>query len=761
MLRTWILAVLVLALPIPAVAAEMLTPPAGPADDRSSVDDLFEGATPDQAQQRAALMSASWGLPEEVFARIQGAMPTDRENIESQLDQLVNPESANVRLPFLDLALGSYGPDAAVERTYNSQDRGASEFGRGWAWSFGSKLTQTGDSLTLREATGGEIVFEPAGERAWVSTTANEKIVLRSNGYLRTSTLEAEAERFSKDGWIVERIDANGHSLRVKRDRQGRPTAIVAANGRTLEIDMDRSGRIVSMTDPAGRKALYTYTDGRLTKTSIHGLETAYAYDADGALTLVTFPDASTLTVRYNQAGMVEEVRVGDIAVQAAFRVDPSQPGRHGAAIVTEDGTTRFQFDEKNGQARIAHADGAQEVRQADLSKGVVMRAAIGKTRTLYQRDDLGRIVQLRATDGIATFTYGPRALRAMNLATNEGDRLQTNYDEAGNLVRIAMENRIVDISYANGLPVEVKINGKTAVRNEYDRNGDLVALHDEKGGTIRIRYDAAGMVTALERVGAALVEIAPTAAAFVPNIRLSRKMPQGVRQDLLAQPEMAFLYGDLASARPSKRASLDTIPGVKFAGPAMLPAPAILAGCASNIFWCQSGYSVKCLGAEIANIAAIVGEPLKYNPETGEYEYDADGWLWNQIQNDLQEAAEKKAQQQLKKMARQEGGGWFRRATRWVGKTARNTWAWTKRNSRMIGKIGFKVGKKFFKLAEVIMLIPKAWECSTGVSDNAAKLCDTDRLCPEYAAPPPIRPAPVPAQDPAPDPSDATFLQP
>lgn len=715
MRRASLLGVLVL-VPVSAIAAESI-----------GVEQLFEGATKEQAQVRAALVDASWDLPEDVLNRIQGVDVTDAEWIEENLQNLVDPENANVRLPFVDLAVGSPGPEATVQRTYNSRYTAASELGAGWSWSFGTKITKLGNDLLLRDRDGSETVFTARGKGEWVSTVLGQRIATKNGGYLRTATNRAEAERFDRDGYLMERIDGDGRKLTVLRDRSGRPQTIVAANGRRLSVEVDNAGRIVEMADPAGRKAIYSYDgQGRLSKTSVNGLETAYAYDAEGQLSQVTFPAGNVLSIDYTPAGWAEELRMGNRAVRASFTTNDRAPNVHGASINVDGATTKYLFDENAGRAEITGEEGT-EVRTLDRKRGVVAGASRGADKSLYQHDELGRLVKMRATDGTLAYTYGPRAVKTMDVALDGGIRTHAEFDDAGNVTRMVEGNRTFEVKYAAGLPVEVRLNGAVLRRSEYAANGDLIAITDENGRTTRIGYDAAGWVTSLERVGAAKIEIAPQPASFLPKIRVTRNLPAGPKAEVLQAPEMQFLYGELSEAKPTKRASLDSIPGTKFAGIGMLPAAGapILAGCNENIFFCGTGYALKCFAVRGINDISPVGTPFEFDPKTGEYKYiGLKEWGLDQLKSlgieRTKDGGFAVAKHILKEGATKGSGFWRKAAAR-----ARQAWA-----------IGKKLGKKLAAPIKIIMLIPTAYQCGKETSAADSPLCTPDRLCLEEMNP-------------------------
>lgn len=615
----WILAVAVAVptlLPTGAFAAQRNAEPATP-----DVLALFPDATAEQAKLRAALVDASWDLPQEVLERIQGVGETNEEHLSAVLPRLVNPSNANVRIPLTDLRIGAPGPSADVRRMYNSRDDSGGNFGTGWSWGFGARLRKTGTDLTLTDDDGGALVFTPAGARVWRFLASGDQILQKGDGYLRTSAAMAEAERYDRNGYLVERIGADGRKVTIRRDTRGTPTAIIAANGRQIRIRSDRQGRITEMVDDAGRKATYEYEGARLVRSSVDGLLTKYEYDEEARLSAVTFPSTSLLTIRYNAADWVEELRLDEQVVRATFSVSASRPDIHGASLQFEGETTRYEFDEAQGTTRIVYPSGMVETRKVDPACGCLSEAEIGGQKATYRYDQLGRLVMVAAPDGTIRMAYGPKALKAIQVRTKQMS-VDATFDAQGNLVRTEGRGLVQEFAYDDGLITRATLNGKVVQTIGYDRFGDPVSFRDLRGRETKVAYDAAGMVKEIQRDGHTKVEIAHQTGRYVPKIRLSIRTGQGTQTTILANPEMAFLYGDLAGETPIRKASLDSIPGVKLASLAGAPIglPVILAAreCGSNTLLCGLGVSANCFGAALLDAVSPVGSPIYFDPETG-----------------------------------------------------------------------------------------------------------------------------------------------
>jgi len=110
--------------------------------------------------------------------------------------------------------------------------------------------------------------------------------------------------RYDAVGNLIERTDANTHTVRYEYDAMNRRTAVVDANGHRTEMSYDLDGRIIATKDANGNITKYEYDSlGRQTKVSTSmGRETQTQYDANGNVTHVTDANAvANLQPKNNQ----------------------------------------------------------------------------------------------------------------------------------------------------------------------------------------------------------------------------------------------------------------------------------------------------------------------------------------------------------------------------------------------------------------------------------------------------------------------------
>lgn len=639
---------------------------------KPTVADLFGGSTPQQANLRAAMSEVTFDLPQDTMMSLPGVAPSDADIASSMLEELVNPANANAWIPFFDLQVASPGPETAVRRIFNTRDPSKGEFGAGFSWSYGESLQKLGDSLIVHDPDGGMREFLAKGSGKWVHPQGGQTIVAKDDGWLRTAPGEGSAERYDKDGRLVEKIDAYGKKTTVKRDERGRIKSIVASNGRTLTFTTDANGRVLSVKDPAGTTMSYAYDgDGRMVSSTKAGLTTDYAYDADGQLVSVVYPLGEELHLDYNQAGWLVSAAIGQEKLTARYTADAQHSDLHGAEVTLDGETTKYEYDDANGSTRIVHSSGNVESRKVDPTCGCLGEAKLNDDPTHFVYDDQGRLLRVVNAAGSMAWEYGPRAPRRY-IAKGEGKTIVVGYDDAGSVMSVETEG-MPPISYdrVDGQVTGVRVAGALMRRMEYDAAGDLVSIGDANGSDrIGIQYDAAGNPIALLRNDFLKVDLETVTGKPVPKITVALKTKSGIKRSVLGPEEMAFLYGDTASAMPKKRASLDLdgIPGTKVAslsdgimyGEAITPEQAAAAGqavwdgvkwawnkwsnfiappgprpcTAWNLFSCEMSSYLACIIPSLTNtlipFAPLVG--FKFDTDTGEFKIE--GSIWEQIRS-------------------------------------------------------------------------------------------------------------------------------
>ena len=427
---------------------------------------------------------------------------------------------------YQDLAVPVAGVPIQVLRTYDSFDKSVGDFGIGWRVELANFRASTGRALgaggwtqynvqcffglcitgyhssvphvvTVTWPDGHQELFDftPGGGSNifWTGTAAftpqgRSTSTLEVDGntsvsYIGDGNLYAglfgtggiyDPQRFrltARDGtvYIIDRTaglvsatDRNGNTLRVTAN------GVTSSLGPSITFNRDGQGRIATITDPANKTLSYTYdpTTGDLIQvTDQAGKVVRYGYDS--AHTLVTVSGASgppLRTLHYGADGRLESISDGagneialsiDVAARTETIAGPD-PRR----------TTINSYSERG-----------------DLVQTDVVFEGTHLTSTLAY-NDLGLVV--RSADPL-------------------GHESLAEYDDDGNLTQLTDRDGVVtDITYSEGQPVDVRVDGVLKTRFSYDSRGNLTRI--EYGGDPAIYagfgYGPQGELTSIRDVG-------------------------------------------------------------------------------------------------------------------------------------------------------------------------------------------------------------------------------------------------------------------
>jgi len=311
-------------------------------------------------------------------------------------------------------------------------------------------------------------VIDPNGGKTTFGYDANgnQETSTDPNGHKTTTTYDADNKptvislpdgstkqtAYDADGNVLTQTDGNGHKVTYAYDELNRATSVTDANGNTTTTSYDLNGNRTSTTDPNNRVTTDGYDDAN-ELTSIHysdgttptvtfgydadghrttmtdgsgtsdfsfdnlgrlisqtdgaGNSIAYARDADGNITQITYPSGHSVARDYNDASQLTSVSDwlghtvsfdydadGNVTarhfpggVDSHSQIDAS--GRTDAITQTANGQTLASYDytrDPAGQLQSAHEAG-------DVSGS-----------TDYTYDAAARL----ASSGTASFSYDP-----------------------------------------------------------------------------------------------------------------------------------------------------------------------------------------------------------------------------------------------------------------------------------------------------------------------------------------------------------------
>lgn len=321
------------------------------------------------------------------------------------------------------------------------------------------------------------------------------------------ATTEASADtgtantQYDNLGLPSQITDALGQATTVTRDALGRPTGLVFADGKTTTLRYDLTanskGHLSEIIDRSGTTEYTRDAFGRVTlkkQTLINGSvqQVSYAYNANGTLASIGYPNGGTLSHVYDSTGRLTGLNWNGTPLVSGIAWNPlGQPTAWNwafsspaiAASRTYDTAGRLTGTEfgsyvYDAAGRITSlTQNLYQPGDSDPTHGTIASANITWS---VGYDAVGRIVSFNATGNTAGFGYDANGNRASSTRALNGQTTSRTYTVG------ATSNRLTGFSQT--------INGtsNTSVSYGYNANGDMVT-----DGLRSYAYDAEGRLAA------------------------------------------------------------------------------------------------------------------------------------------------------------------------------------------------------------------------------------------------------------------------
>ena len=388
-----------------------------------------------------------------------------------------------------------------------------------------------------------DISYTARGEIATISDPAGSTWHFAYDTFGNLSALtdpEGRTSRYRYDAAsrVVEAIDPLGRSTRYAYDPMDRVTQVINPKGETttltyrldgqLESVTDAKGaviesntydlmkRLTSRTDALGNEELFTYdrNDNLITYTDAAGQVTTFGYDALDRLIGMVDADGRSTEYDYDLAGNLTWV---SDSLTGETRYDYDTLDRL-TREVSPQGTVEYAYDAA-GQLTWRRVNGLSNTHYSYDLAGRVTEIDHDGRSAYFRYDAAGRLTEKELPNGIIQrYDYSAAgdllAIAYVDSSGGEVDRIDYEYDEAGNRVR---RNRartastgetpftaVYDdanrmLSY-NGYALSYDATGNLIGREtaqgpvsySWDARGQLVAI-DGPNGTASFRYDHQG----------------------------------------------------------------------------------------------------------------------------------------------------------------------------------------------------------------------------------------------------------------------------
>ena len=379
-----------------------------------------------------------------------------------------------------DFILASIPAALKLNRTYRSGNKDVSTMGKGWTFSFESRIyrdTSQNGRIHMNTITGHSILFE------W----EDEKWINRSKGTARFA-LEADKEqRLFTLSDVIEHTeclyDSTGRLMQMEYPNQqrllfhygdGGLSRITTPLGNYLEV-VSREERILQITDEIGRRIQYRY-EGDLLTDVIHTDEgiTHYEYDGNGYIASVTDENG----LRYLENTFDENGRIlrQEFESGAYQEFEYDDKNRRNTIKFSESGKREvYEYNDQRLTGRVIYEDGTSMSYGYSEQNMRTLQVSRTGIRTSWQYDDYDRKICEISPDGLETHFEYDENHDLVKVWDSEERETVNGYDKNHNL--ISVRERITDKEWRETL-------------YRYDLMGRRTASRDGLGNETEFQYE-------------------------------------------------------------------------------------------------------------------------------------------------------------------------------------------------------------------------------------------------------------------------------
>jgi RHS repeat-associated protein len=457
-------------------------------------------------------------------------------------------------LTFTDLQIPLPGMAIRVDRTYDSRDTSAGDFGHGWRLNMSNARVQKSRVL----GTGWkEVVSSGPFPQYCIAATAPHLVAfVMPDGTTYRFTVEpspkcqplapiqtpvmtfvpmagthASLEAEGENDVIVDGPIPGPMSLVTSDVQPYNPSTfrLTDERGNTYRINetagvqqiTDRDQNVITIsrdgiTHSAGRSVAFVRDSlGRITSiTDAAGKSLRYAYDASGDLH--SFSDQTSRTTTYTYDAEHHLIDYIDSMGRRGIRNEYDATGRLVATTDAGGHTTKFDYDPLTRREVVTDRRGQTIVYEYDAHGGVLkITDADGLSRTAtyddyghvltstdklghtekYEYDPLGNITKKTDAEGrVSLFEYNSFG-QVLSVTDTDNHRTTMEYDTGGHLVKSTLaDGSTMRFGYdAHGNLTTITDDQNHVRTMEYDAYGNVVKKTDPRGFFVRSTFDAMG----------------------------------------------------------------------------------------------------------------------------------------------------------------------------------------------------------------------------------------------------------------------------
>ena len=419
---------------------------------------------------------------------------------------MLNAATGNLMITQRDEFLVGQGPDAVINRTYNSRGDYTDDNGDNWRQSTQRQVrgltgtVNTAGSTVERVSGDGSVITYrwTAAASAYVATDgagAHDRLTHDGTWRWRDGDSQTVETYGGPDGQISAMTDISGNTVNYYYDAQKRLIDITTANGETIQYQWNAQGNLSEI------RTFYTeVVDGQPVAKAL--TRTRYTYDASNRLETVTVDlspqdgsvaDGKSYTTRYGYDGTSK--RVSAITETDGSRLDITYDGAERVISLKQTviaGTTRETTIAYEANATII-TDQQKNNTRLDYAAGTNQLLKITTPAPILGGDPQ-----------IVRFAYDAEG-NLTDVTDPQNATTHYDYDGNGNLITSTDSlGQVVQRSYnaANQLTVETRTGSDAtgtanahSTRYAYDEAGRLRFVVDGENGVTEYRVGQFGRV--------------------------------------------------------------------------------------------------------------------------------------------------------------------------------------------------------------------------------------------------------------------------
>lgn len=413
----------------------------------------------------------------------------------------------------------------AITRTYRTLDTSSGPYGPGTYFGYDWVITRTSNTITLIIPGNTQVRFSQQADGSYINTTeptyCGTKFIVNADGTATLKFKNGSTYKFDTNGLLIEQVDRVGNKVTFLRQIEGNVNKIIDSVGREINISIIILGRdvITQITDPIGRKVIYTYDyigyTGRLRSvTDPDGGVTRYTYDSQGRMESITdalnitflrnIYDANSRVCRQVQADgseykfyyitadratapeslqLLSEAMAGGPITATLCSAAASPSTVLYTIVVDPNGNpTTHRFNSFGKAIAITNSLGQTTNFDLEISTNFLLSTTdpLGRI-TSFDYDSYGNVTSITDPEGNTTsFEYEPTYNLLSKITSPSPFNYETEYryDPKGNLSKI-----IDPMGYESSMA--------------YDKYGQIISITNPLGNTTQFEYDEYGNISA------------------------------------------------------------------------------------------------------------------------------------------------------------------------------------------------------------------------------------------------------------------------